>query len=675
MEIRNIPEDVKKDLIAVAYVCLNKEWSWNAASSYQFGEQTAIQMRKGGLKGVTLSFELVTEWINAFPISAYLCNDMDVRYTEESPSLKVEAKHKKEGWKRRNQDADDRKRIADELSKHSHPLDVDSNALYNIANGQVAPDDVNVPDAMRIGEQMVASYEKSLPEAFHGKISIPVKTMEKLKQGIKGGGDKTFFDLDAIFLCLLLVGQHRQLQLDTVFQHELCAVLSSLCDEYGCLRKSNKAVLVKCLGVPLREVQTPDMVIVDTQQLMYHITGSQAGNASVLVESMKHRLARYPPACDKLLVFDKYHDMSAKDHERMRWAGEESINYNLTINSPFPSRDAIMKIKYNKGQLSHVISSFHFGRKVKLESSSDGAYSHDEADVTMVASLLKEAGHGRVIRVLSDDTDVFVLLVYWVWKAQLSCSVQMKPWDGSIIDMNATCNELGPKCLKLLGMHALSGCDTVSYPFNKSKVAALNVLKAGNFPNVFDTLGEEGVSLDSVRETGRQFFAALHGQPSTVTMNEDRRRIYTRKKRKPIRIMALPSTDGNLDFHVMRAHLQMKLWKAADKQGPPNLDITKYGWTITFFLNCLFLLPGFAINSILDLSVAENTKPFTYDAQIELIANKVRRQLHLWGVLYICIRQPMHNPFKLLLYSFAVDYVLCNKYAAQFDSLSFQYEP
>ena len=523
MEICNIPEDVKKDLIAVAHVCRNKEWSWNAASSYQFGEQTAIKMRKGSLKGMTLSSELVTEWINAFPISAYLSDDMDVGYTEEAPSLKVEAKHKEEGWKRRNLDADDRKRIADELSKHSHSLDVDSNALYNIANGQVAPDDVNVPDAMRIGEQMVASFEKSLPEGFHGKISIPVKTMEKLKQGIKVG-DKIVFDLDAIFLRLLLVGQQRQLQLDTVFQHELCAVPSSLCDEYGCLRKGNKAVLVKRLGVPLREVQTPDMVIVDTQQLMYHIRGSQAGNASVLVESMKHRLARYPPDFDKLLVFDKYHDMSAKDHERMRWAGEGSINYNLTINSPFPSRDAIMEIKYNKGQLSHVISSFHFGR------SSDGAYSHDEADVTMVVSLLKEAGHGRVMRVLSDDTDVFVLLVYWVWKAQLSCSVQMKPWDGSIIDINATCNELGPKCLKLLGMHALSGCDAVSYPFNKGKVAALNVLKAGNFPNVFDTLGEEGVSLDSVRETGRQFFAALHGQPSTLTMNEDRHRIYTRKK-------------------------------------------------------------------------------------------------------------------------------------------------
>ena len=123
-----------------------------------------------------------------------------------------------------------------------------------------------------------------------------------------------------------------------------------------------------------------------------------------------------------------------------------------------------------------------------------------------------------------------MLLVYWVWKAQLSCSVQMKPWDGSIIDINATCNELGPKCLQLLGMHVLSDvirCHTLS---TKCKVAALTVIKAGNFSNLFDTLGEEGVSPETVRQTGLQFFAALYFQPSTVTMSEAKHRIYMRKK-------------------------------------------------------------------------------------------------------------------------------------------------
>ena len=32
----------------------------------------------------------------------------------------------------------------------------------------------------------------------------------------------------------------------------------------------------------------------------------------------------------------------------------------------------------------------------------------------------------------------------------------MERWDGTVLDINATCSELGPQCLQLLGMHALS---------------------------------------------------------------------------------------------------------------------------------------------------------------------------------------------------------------------------
>ena len=68
-----------------------------------------------------------------------------------------------------------------------------------------------------------------------------------------------------------------------------------------------------------------------------------------------------------------------------------------------------------------------------------------------------------MIRILSDDTDVFVLLVYWVHRASLKCKVQMGRWDGTVLDINSTFTDLGPKCLQLLGLHALSRCDTVSY--------------------------------------------------------------------------------------------------------------------------------------------------------------------------------------------------------------------
>ncbi len=35
-------------------------------------------------------------------------------------------------------------------------------------------------------------------------------------------------------------------------------------------------------------------------------------------------------------------------------------------------------------------------------------------------------------------------------RAALQCKVQMERWNGTVLDINATCAELGSKCLQLL---------------------------------------------------------------------------------------------------------------------------------------------------------------------------------------------------------------------------------
>ena len=80
-----------------------------------------------------------------------------------------------------------------------------------------------------------------------------------------------------------------------------------------------------------------------------------------------------------------------------------------------------MKCKNNKQKLASVLSTFIIGENVVMETKDDGAFSHDEADITMISYVLQAAYAGKnVIRVLSDDTDAFVLLVYWVYKAARS---------------------------------------------------------------------------------------------------------------------------------------------------------------------------------------------------------------------------------------------------------------
>ena len=80
----------------------------------------------------------------------------------------------------------------------------------------------------------------------------------------------------------------------------------------------------------------------------------------MLFENTKQRLSSYngyPPGTEEILVFDRYYDISSKDHERIRRGGEGSTNYNLTINSPLPNGDTIIKNKHNKksGAVTHTL--------------------------------------------------------------------------------------------------------------------------------------------------------------------------------------------------------------------------------------------------------------------------------------------------------------------------------
>ena len=316
---------------------------------------------------------------------------------------------------------------------------------------------------------MATAFQNSLPTGFHAKLSSPVNTMEHLKRGVKLG-DKVVFDLESTFLRFLVVGQQREMELLPIFGYELCAVPPSLMDEYGCLRRGNKAILVHKLGVKHHKAPRPDVIIVDAQQLLYHVVCPCGGSVDVLAESLKARLA-LSAAPEKILLFARYTEISAKDHERQRLAGVGSNTFNLDLNSPLPSREAVMKNKHNKRGLSRLLSTFNLGCGVSVESRDDGVFLHDEADITIISYLLQAADAGlQIVRILSDDSDNFVLLLYWTWRydLQVRVSVQMEKWDGVVLDINATCANLGDTvCSQRLGAHALSGCDTVSYPFRQ----------------------------------------------------------------------------------------------------------------------------------------------------------------------------------------------------------------
>ena len=111
--------------------------------------------------------------------------------------------------------------------------------------------------------------------------------------------------------------------------------------------------------------------------------------------------------------------------------GAGAINYNITTSSKLPCRDAFMNSKANKKALVRVLSTFNLGNNVTMVGREESMYSHDEAHITIISYLLEAVKNGKnIVRVISDDTDVFVLLIFWVLRLQMTARVQLDRWCG-----------------------------------------------------------------------------------------------------------------------------------------------------------------------------------------------------------------------------------------------------
>ena len=92
---------------------------------------------------------------------------------------------------------------------------------------------------------------------------------------------------------LIVVRQQRNIDNADILQFELSPVPPALIDEYGCLRKRVKAVIVKSLGVIMEESPIPDMILIDGGQLLYHIDWPAAANAKDLTASICNKLVKH----------------------------------------------------------------------------------------------------------------------------------------------------------------------------------------------------------------------------------------------------------------------------------------------------------------------------------------------------------------------------------------------
>ncbi len=538
-----------------------------------------MEKAKGGLVGLTLSPDQMARWVLSYHVCNTVSQAMDDMFQDrEDDEFDTKTnRHKEEGYSRKKLDQADRTKISNELKRYPHPLEQpDSDMLLNVVNGRVADDTVNVQDALAIGESMVADFKKALPTGFYNPIHSKVVTMEAMKKGVRVGAG-TVYDMEKLYGRLLVLSQKRDVSLESMLCFELAPLPPAIFDDYGSMRKGTKSPFLHKLAVWTDEASAPDVQVIDGNEILYQISWPKTGT----VRHLHHNFIRAVAKDHRVIVvFDRYIEGSTKTHERLRRTGSIVCpTVNLTLETTLPARDTIMKSSHNKRSLIKVFCTEKTSEKLTMVGE-DSVYKHEEADciiISYVMSLVRQKY--QHIQVVSDDTDVFVLLVFFCWKWQCTAQLTMKKSDGRIIDINASAIQLGPKSAQLLATHALTGCDTVSYLFGKGKLSAVAIMMKIDVG--LELIGERTSHMDEITTAGHRFIGRMYKDKQTHTsMNQLRHTMFMSKRDTP-KIKTLPPTDYALNEHIKRAHLQTMIWKAADQREPPNVDISLYGWVVT----------------------------------------------------------------------------------------------
>ena len=168
------------------------------------------------------------------------------------------------------------------------------------------------------------------------------------------------------------------------------------------------------------------------------------------------------------------------------------------------------------------------------------------------------------------DTDVFVLLVHYHSKLNLTCCLMMQgPVKGrKLIDIGLTVVRIREKLKinpeNLLALHTLSGNDTVAACHGIGKEKALKVLREHGSLS-FNLLGDLSCDFDALYSMAVQFLSLCYGikpenQQSSIIPTRIKvwyRKVSTNIQYNPS-LKQIPPTDNSFRANVSRAHCTTK---------------------------------------------------------------------------------------------------------------------
>ncbi|KAG0711912.1 hypothetical protein GWK47_019569 [Chionoecetes opilio] len=214
---------------------------------------------------------------------------------------------------------------------------------------------------------------------------------------------------------------------------------------------------------------------------------------------------------------------------------------------------------------------------------STGVSTQEEADTLMILHAVEVAAAGAIVHIYTQDTDVLLLALRRVPQLGRNSVLIMGTGDRRrTVLLQPIYDALGPsKAAALINWHALTGCDTTGHIRGKGKQTCFNAFMESppNVVSAIQMLGEGDAPSEEVADGCQAFLCSLFCPKGTKLSRASSLRWHLFKKMKPEQgVDRLPPTQGAWKQHILRAHLQARIW-AQDLVEKPNIpDPLTLGW-------------------------------------------------------------------------------------------------
>ena len=534
---------------------------------------------RGGLtrgRGVTETVHL--QWI----YSMHKCAGIhDAMTSMTNAKHQTSEQHMELGTSRSNRDFADLHNVQEWFNQHE-PFDLNELRLRSLSSGLTAShgDGVNCDKTEEVGAHIQKKLDNMNVVEASIKRSDQVRSLDHLNPGIQVEKRKVHIHPNHLFYRLITIAQ-REEDMAPYFGYELTAMPTSLFKDYF-MRKPVKAQLTQALvnAVQPAAEKVQAVHVLDGGALIHRVKWQKKVTyKDITMQYVNYVRARYGNCC---IVFDGYgQGPSIKDHEHQRRAGKTCADIQLTESTKAHSdQQTFLSNEKNKSQFIMLLSQC-------LEA--DGQIVHNstgDADTLIVVCALQFARHGREVSVVSDDTDVLVLLMYH-WNENMAdiyfhseakrSQKGLKVWKVKDLVNNA-----GKEVTShLLFIHAWSGCDTTSATYGHGKTSLLAKIKQSEeLQQISFLMTDPEATVEEIGKAGIRLYIILYGGRADDSLNSLRYAKYmmmVSTSKTSIDPQKLPPTERAAYFHSLRVHLQVILWLKLTNN---DLDPMEWGWKL-----------------------------------------------------------------------------------------------